>query len=326
MTRIKDVVRGQVVSVKGVITIKHGMTKPGAGEPKPYCNLSINDKSERMYIMIWSESPHYENMKNFSDGDFVEAEVKVENDGSNNEPYIRGILNSIKKIEPVGVRNVVDAKSLKDELIKEWKEMKHPIIAQLIKNVLNREDVKNALYLAPNSDKAEYSFESGTLAHIIRGIRLIKVIATVYSQWEFNIDGYNTNLNIDLLKACCILHDLGTLKSYKFEGNKIIRTKEGELFEVSYLGAKIFNDELSKVTLLEDERILLEHAVTSSNGKLNFGALNTPRSREADAFQCIERLDSLMGKYEFLDRTAFSGTEFVKLFDKTLFLGIFNEV
>lgn len=326
MARIKDVVKNQVLTVKGDITIKQDMTKPKSGEPKPYFNMSINDKSAKMYIMVWSDSPHFEAMKTYSDGDFVEAEVKVEKDGSNNNQFITGVLNSIKKVEPVGVRNVVDAKSLKDELIKEWKEMKHPIIAQLVKNVLSREDVKNALYTTPNSEKAEYSFEGGTLAHMVRVIRIAKAIATIYDQWEFNIDGYNTKLNIDLLKTCAILHDLGTIKAFRFDGNKVVKTKEGELFEDSYLGSKILNEELPKVELLEDERILLEHCVTSANGKLNFGALNTPRTREADAFQCIERLDTLMGKYEFLDRTAFSGEDFIKLFDKTLFLGTFDEV
>jgi Predicted HD-superfamily hydrolase len=326
MARIKDVVKGQVVTVKGDITIKPGMTKPEKGEPKPYFNMSINDKSSKMYVMVWNDSPHFETMKSYSDGDFIEAEVKIEKDGSNNNPYITGFLNSIKKIEPLGVRNVVDAKSLKDELIKEWKEMKHPVMAQLVQNVLKREDVKNALYTTPNSEKAEYSFESGTLAHIIRVIRIAKAISMIYDQWEFNVDGYNTKINIDLLKTCAILHDLGTMRAFRFEGNKIVKTKEGELFEDSYLGAKILIEELPKVELLEDERILIEHCVTSSHGKLNFGALNTPRTREADAFQCIERLDTLMGKYEFSDRTSFSGEEFIKMFDKTLFLGIFDGV
>lgn len=326
MIRIKDVIKNQVATVKGELSIKKSMTKPNSGEPKPYFNISIDDMSEKIYIFVWDDSPLFQTISSYSNGDIVEAEVKVEKDKSEKNQYITGVLNSIKKIDPLSERKIVEVKELKDELVKEWKEMSHPAIATLIQNVLKREDVKSNLYVAPNSERGEYSFRGGTLAHIVRLIRVSKVVATVYNDWELNIDNYHSKLNIDLLKACCILHDLGTIRSFEFQGNKIVKTKEGELFEGSYLGSKILNEELNKVELTEDERILLEHAVTSANGKLNFGALNTPRTREADAFQCIERLDTLMGKYEFLDRTAFSGENFLKLNDKKLFLGTFDEV
>ena len=61
---------------------------------------------------------------------------------------------------------------------------------------------------------------------------------------------------------------------------------------------------------------MIMHVVTSSRGSKSYGAINTPRTKEANIFHEIERIDSQMGLFEQLERTTVGGN-FVKQFDKT---------
>lgn len=325
ITRVSDLKKG-VATIRGSLSYKEEMTKPKNGQPSPFLRASIDDNSNKFYTMIWSSSDMFEKMKEFQNGDYIEAEILVEKEADAKNIYISGSIKSMKKIEPVGIKGVVDVEKLRNELREEVASIENENINKLITNVLSRSDIRGVYFTAPATEKSGYSHEGGVLAHMVRLIRLSKAFANIYNEWENNIDGYKVKLNIDLLKACAILHDIGKLKAYKFNGSKVVKTKEGELFEDSYLGAKILIEELPKVELLEEERLLLEHAVTSSKDKLAFGSLNSARTAEAIAFHNIEKLDGQMANFEYLFRTALSGDEFVKLFDKVLYLGLFEEV
>lgn len=321
INKISNLKVGEKVVLIGTIAKKKAITKTN----KPYITLCLQDNTGRIYSMIWSNSDLYQTIdKDFKDGDYCEVIGTVEKISSGTNAFSSMVLASIEKTEKPGTKNVVDVEALKDELREKINQINHPGVKELIINIFKREDVSNKFFTAPATEKSAYSFESALLAHTVRLIYLTDAVAFVFNNWTFNRDGFTTKLNIDLLKCCSIIHDIGKITAYEIESGKVIKTKEGELFQDSYLTAKIILEEIDKVALLPDEKMLLEHALTSSKDKLAYGALNVPRTREAIAFHLIERLDGQMANFEFMERTSLSSDEFVKLFEKTYFLGEFE--
>ena len=108
-----------------------------------------------------------------------------------------------------------------------------------------------------------------------------------------------------------ILSDVGVALCYELVDEVPTKTFKGNLNETSYYSAKILLDLLKDSKMTEEKKDCLEHVITSSKGRLSYGALNTPRTKEANVFHYIERIDTLMGNFEYMDKIALS--EFSKL-------------
>jgi len=161
--------------------------------------------------------------------------------------------------------------------------------------------------------------------HVVRLIRLAKAVAGVYSGCDQYLDGRHSKFNVDLLKTACILHDVGKVNTFTKNGYNVEKTDEGKLFEDSYLSMKIVLEEMGKVNLPEYQKMILEHVIGSAKGQQRFGALHIPRSREAMAFHFIDALDVQMANFEHLDRDADVTDMFSMLFEKQVFLGLYEE-
>ena len=182
-------------------------------------------------------------------------------------------------------------------------------------------ELLNKLFECPVTEKSAYSFKGGTLAHIVRTCRLCEAISSVYNTWNFNLNGFNETLNVDLLKTIAIFHDLGKAEKYYFENDQIKRTFKGELLTDSIISVDLFKEILSntKANLLEEQKTILEHAIGSAKGSIENGSVCTPRTKEAEIFAAIERIEVTMGNFEYLQRTNI-GDEFQKLFNKQYYV------
>jgi len=314
--KVKDLVQGQKAIVVGKVSKKPGKTTNG----DPYISFRVTDNSGTTFGNVWNNIPIYPVVNELEESDWVEAEVVCTKTGQ----FINVDYQSVKKIEKE-TEKVVNIESIKKELRQEISEMQDDHLKALVTNVFKRPDVKEPFFKAPASMMSGYSFQGGLASHVVRSIRIAKAVAKVFNEWEQNVDQFQTKLNEDLLKTACILHDVGKVRAFSQKGNKVVKTPEGELFEDSYITLKIVLEELEKVNLPEAQRLLLEHVLGSSKGKQGYGALFLPRSREAVAFHFIDALDVQMSNFEFLDRNAGASDMFVQLFQKTMFLGNYDE-
>ena len=88
-----------------------------------------------------------------------------------------------------------------------------------------------------------------------------------------------------------------------------------------YISVDLFKEILSntKANLLEEQKTILEHAIGSAKGSIENGSVCTPRTKEAEIFAAIERIEVTMGNFEYLQRTNI-GDEFQKLFNKQYYV------
>lgn len=287
---------------------------------EPYFLASVKDNSGIASQQVWNNLPIYPMIEQIENGQWVKVEANCTKVGQ----YTNIEIHSIEVIEKV-VNAVVSVEALKNELREELNSFKDEDLKTLISNVFKRPDVKEAFWTAPASQKSGYSHESGLATHVVRLIRLAKAVARVFNEWNHYTDGRHTKLSEDLLKAGCILHDIGKVKLFKKNGYALDKTDEGKLFEDSYISMKIVLEELPKVNLPDYQQLLLEHVLAGAKGQRNFGALHIPRSREAMAFHFIDALDVQMANFEHLDRDADVADLFSMLFEKQVFLGVYDE-
>ena len=314
--KIENLQPGKRVVLEGEFSKKPMKT----GKNDPYFLATVKDNSGIASQQVWNNLPIYSAIEGIENGQWVSVEAVCTKVGQ----YTNIEIHSIKVIERV-VDAVVNVASLQEELREELKAFKDKDLKVLITNVFNRPDVKEAFWQVPASQKSGYSHDSGLATHVVRLIRLAKAVAKVFNEWDHYLDGRHTKLSEDLLKAGCILHDIGKVNTFKKKGYIVDKTDEGKLFEDSYLSMKIVLEEMPKVKLPEYQQMMLEHVLAGAKGQRNFGALHIPRSREAMAFHLIDALDVQMSNFEHLDRDADVSELFAMLFEKQLFLGVYDE-
>lgn len=315
-TKIKELQKGQEAVIGGTIA-KYPKQK---SDGEPWIHLKVTDNSGSAYAKIWNNLELYPIIDEMEEGASVEATVKCTETGQ----FIHIEILSIQKVEKKEVP-YVDVEGLKAELRQAIQGLKDEQLKKLVCAVFARPDMNEAYFKAPATMLSGYSFEGGVLAYVVRSIRLAKAVAKVFNEWNHNIDNFVTKLNEDFLTAACILESVGRIRAFKFNGTKVEKTVEGELFEDSYLTMKIILEEIGKINFPEEQRVILEHVLGSAKGRSDWGALHTPRSREAVALNLILNLNLQMGHFEFLDRTAEATDQFAKLFQKTMFLGSYDE-
>lgn len=307
-------IRG-IKNVKGIGRIKANYFSENkvAKNKSPFLCITFSEDDNSLSLNIWSNDSKYETLKNIEDNSLVEAEIEYKGVSKGYDQYV---LHNIKKIERPSLIDCVDIKKLQDEL---KNILQHNVpddeIRAVLYDVCANKELLNKLFLAPASEKSSYSFKGGTLAHIVRTCKLCIAICDIYDNWNLNKGGFNEKLNLSALIFASFMSEIGNVESFELTNNGVQKTFKGKLNESSYYTSKIMNEYLIKSDMPEEKKLMLEHIVTSSKGKLVYGALNTPRTKEAVVFHQIERMDKLVGGFEYLERISLGG-EFGKIGDK----------
>lgn len=291
---------------------------------KEYIKLTFDDGKSTISVFVWEKDKNYNHYKTIpSNSSLTEAELEYL--GKNGSGYDEYKLHGVTIKEDVSLSDCVEIEKLKNELKGILKNMKNKSLKEVAFKLCSDEEILEGLFNSPASEKSGYSFKGGLLAHVVRLCKSSIALSEVYNAWNFNKGGFNEGLDTDLLIVCSLLHDIGKVKYYEINDGEVEKTFNGELFESSYLTVGIMKDILNSCDLTEEQKTLIEHAVTASKGSLAFGALNTPRTKEANVFHCLERIDSMMGNFEYMQRISING-EFQKLYDKQYCLIGFDEV
>ncbi|MBP1308688.1 3'-5' exoribonuclease [Paenibacillus sp. 1182] len=316
-TKIKDLQKGQEAIIEGTI-IKDKKYKKTNNE-EPWIHLKVTDQSRSSaYAKIWNELELYPVIDEMEDGMYIEANVKC----TQSDEFIHIEVHSIQVVERK-THEMVDSEGLKEELRGAISEIKDLKLKKLLHLVFARPEINEAYFKAPAAMMSGYSFEGGALAYVVRSIRLVKAVASVFNEWNHHTDGIVAKLSEDLLTTACILEAVGRTKSFRMNGVRVEKTTEGEMFEDAYLTLKVIWEEIGKLNFSDEQRLMLEHVIGSSKGRSEWGALHVPRSREAVAFGIILNLNFQMGNFEYLERHAGAEDQFAKLFKKQMYLGTY---
>lgn len=127
----------------------------------------------------------------------------------------------------------------------------------------------------------------GNLMHTLEVFETAVSIALVNPQWA---------IDLDLVKAGALLHDIGKAFTYTMEGPVIDYTDDGSLLDHTVIGMLMLN----RFRPDHGDRVvsLLQHMVASHHGELEYGSPVMPRCMEA---VLVSMADNLSAKLDCID-------------------------
>lgn len=296
--KVKELEKGVECKVVGKFYKQEGQDKKG----RVFYNIKVVDDTGAVYGKAVEDTELYETVKALDNETEVTAVV---------------CIKSTDKYKLAEFKNLQILATEYDELINKVNEIEHTELKKLCLKIIEREDVKKGLMISPATQKSGYSQKRGLLKHILRMIELSKILAT------FINENSNIKINKDILIFASIIHDLGKIRSLSASESSIDKTKEGVLFDDTYLSVKILLEEINNVDLSIEEKTMLEHIIGSSKEQTSYGALFIPRTIEAIIFSIIEKLDTQIANFEFMIEKS-DGQTLYQMFQKMYCLDTFT--
>ncbi|MEJ7608621.1 MAG: HD domain-containing protein [Bryobacteraceae bacterium] len=104
--------------------------------------------------------------------------------------------------------------------------------------------------------------------------------------------GHYKNVDLDLLLAGILLHDIGKIHELTYDRGFGYST-EGQLLGHIHIGLRLIGDKLRSLPEFPSKlRTLLEHMILSHHGELEYGSPKQPMFAEALLLHYIDNIDS----------------------------------
>jgi len=159
----------------------------------------------------------------------------------------------------------------------------NPHLKALVETFLGDEEIARRYRRAPAAKMIHHAYLGGLLEHVLSLCSLCRVAAEHYK-----------NIDIDLLLAGAVLHDIGKLYELDYD-RSFGYTTEGQLLGHIAIGLRLIGEKLRALPEFPPRlRALVEHMVVSHHGHLEFGSPKVPLFPEAMLLHCLDDLDSKM--------------------------------
>ncbi|HET7578717.1 MAG TPA: 3'-5' exoribonuclease YhaM [Bacillales bacterium] len=256
--------------------------KAVASNGKPFLTLMLQDESGEIEAKLWDCSSDDEKtyvaekivkingeMTSFrgrSQLKIKTARLAVADDGVKKADFLKAAPLSI---EEMGER-----------ITQFIFEMKNPHIQRITRQMVKNH--QEAFFSYPAAKSNHHEFLSGLAYHVVTMLDLAKAIASIYP-----------SLNLDLLYAGVILHDLG--KVAELSGAVAAEyTFEGKLLGHIPIMVSEIARTAEELEIEGEEVTLLQHVVLAHHGKAEWGSPKPPLVREAEVLHMIDNLDARM--------------------------------
>lgn len=274
-----------LISFEGTVI---NILSEGDGDKKPIkFNIKLEESGELVSVSTWK----HENLQDlkrlvFSDEVYV-FEGQAGNYGTfGNQIRVGSIRNSGKR----SVRKIlktVDSQAVKNEiknLINTYITRDSIYYKLLDKLVMNNDK----FWIWPAATKVHHAYNGGLAKH---SLNVCKNAIDIWKTYE------GSNLNIQLLVAGALLHDLGKIKEYNQDTSRTIYGNFIPHIVEGYREVAIAAHELG-VSESDIQLVVLEHTILSHHGKYEFGSPVVPYIAEA---VIISKADDLDAVYDSID-------------------------
>jgi len=160
-------------------------------------------------------------------------------------------------------------------------------LKKLLGAFLNDEKTADLFRRAPAAKGFHHIYLGGLLEHTLSVVRLLDQAAKRYPQ-----------LNRDLLIAGGILHDIGKIYEFSYDG-LIEYSDEGRMIGHLVMGVEMINKKMEAIGNFP-ERLALElrHIILSHHGEFEFGSPKRPKTREALVIHFMDDLDAKLNAFD----------------------------
>lgn len=245
---------------------------------KPYWKLAVRDSTMELDCMVW-DIPKGTQLEA---GDFIEASAQM---GSfNNNPQLTARNVFMISQDAVDLRDFLPhAARPGEEMLAELRhrimtEVKNEEIRDLLIDVIENMGIKGLLIKAAAASKNHHAYIGGLLEHILSLWGAASGIVTRYAY-----------LDLDILHAACVLHDIGKIKEITVD-KTIEYSPIGNLVGHVMIGSQIVWNIMARRKVSQDVQLHILHIIASHHG-FEFG-VTKPQSPEAIAFHFLDNMDA----------------------------------
>jgi 3'-5' exoribonuclease len=153
----------------------------------------------------------------------------------------------------------------------------------LLTDIFSDERVAERFQTAPAAKSVHHAYLGGLIEHVLSICELCRRIAPLYK-----------NIDLDLLLAGAILHDVGKIDELIYDRSFGYST-EGQLLGHIVIGLRMIDESTRRVPDFPPKlRTLLDHMLLSHHGALEYGSPKVPLFPEAMLLHLLDNLDSKM--------------------------------
>jgi 3'-5' exoribonuclease len=278
---INEIAPNQVIT--GTFLVQHkDVRQKKSGDP--YLSLTLADRTGELDAKMWDNAA--EALDTFERDAFVR--VKGLYQIFQNRPQL-----TVHKIVPVADAEIDFADYFpasrrdRDEMFRElyaWIEgISNPHLKALLEAMFRDERIALAYRTAPAAKSVHHAWLGGLIEHVLSLCNLAKMTA-----------GHYPEVDLDLLLAGVILHDIGKIEELSYARGFRYSTV-GQLLGHIVIGVRMVEEKLREVPDFPAPlRDLLLHMILSHHGEMEFGSPKVPMFAEAVLLHHLDNLDSKM--------------------------------
>lgn len=275
--KIRDLEVNQMVTIPLVVkTVNTRETKA----KKPYLAMEFFDGTDTINGNYWDWGGTNIPAKNA----VLDVRAQVTEWQGSKQLNIKGMTtNNDLPISAFAPASTADIGETYNEAYALMSDVKDDFLRGLVLSVL--EELAQMWLEVPGAKGVHHAYTAGTLIHSVSVAKLAKAMAE-------KIPG----ANVDLAVVGGMLHDLGKLYTYQFNGVTIEMTDEGMLYDHLFMGAEFIGNyadnhmNLDVLSMMKLE--MLRHIILSHHGSLEHGAVVTPMSIEAHIVYHADSVDA----------------------------------
>jgi 3'-5' exoribonuclease len=277
---VKDLRPGTDVQETYAVRSKEVRQRRGGG---PYLALTLGDRTGDVAALVW------ENVEDLGKVCQAGGVVGVRGQVQRYNQRLQVVVRSAERIDLDSVDLSLFVRSSEIEPDVLWRQLDDliggvgdPHIKQLLFRVFSDPDVADGFRVAPAARGMHHAFRSGLLEHTVSATTVAKAIARHY------------RLNVDLVIAGALLHDLGKIWELEI-GSSISYTDDGRLLGHLTLEVLFVDRIIAELPAFPAEtRRHLLHVLLSHHGEYAFGSPRRPKTPEALLVHMVDNLDSKM--------------------------------
>ncbi len=285
---INDIKAGDIIDDIFVLAEKSLSQKRDGNN---FLNVALSDKTGTIKGVVWDNVDQI--ITSITSGDFVHIKGNV-------SEYKGALQLVVKKMEACSVDSVDPSDFLPttdrgidtmfERLLKITDTIEKAYIKKLLEAFWNDKEFVRKFKNAPAAKKMHHVYIGGLLEHTLSMALLVDRIA-----------GHYTGVDIDLLIAGTILHDIGKIREFDYK-TKIDYSDEGRLLSHVVIGVQMVDEKLKEIKDFPAEQaLLLKHMVVSHHGTREFGSPEPPKTIEAVLLNYLDEIDSKVnGIREFM--------------------------
>jgi 3'-5' exoribonuclease len=254
-------------------------------EGKPYLRLELSDRTGAIEARMWDRFE--EAVSEISRDDIVKVQARVV--VYRNKPQLS--LDKLRLATPGEIdladylpHTTADVEKLYEELRGHASSIGNPWLRKLVASVIEDPSIAPRLKRAPAAKMMHHAYLGGLLEHVVSLCGLCRIVAAHYG-----------DLDVDLLLAGVILHDIGKLEELCYE-RAIAYTTEGQLLGHIVMELETVNRKMDAIAdFPQPLKTVLQHVLISHHGQYEFGSPKLPIIREALVLHYLDDLDSKLG-------------------------------